>query len=128
MKGVAKFIAVVASITVLVVPAATMPLHCILMAPSGSETPHQCHMMGGISLANQISAVPSTNSCCQVPAAKPEAMIVPQSPVGKEIIVVPDTGSLLVDIQEESVLHGSLNWAAQSPGATPQAVLCTFLV
>lgn len=129
MTGIGKFVALVASIAVFVMPAAAMPLHCILMVPSGGNV-HPCHMMGMSSSADseQVSAAPFDHSCCQVSAARPESMTVPQPPSSKGILAPPTTNALLADLPAAPVLHERLDWTAPSPGGPPQAVLCTFLI
>ena len=129
MNYVAKFVAVVASIAIFAMPAAAMPLHCMLKAPSGEST-HPCHMVGMSSSADpaQIGSAPVDHSCCQVSAAKPETMTAPQSPSGKGILAPPTTSALLADLPALPVVHDLLDWTVPSPGGTPQAVLCTFLI
>src|SRR5712692_7533868 len=80
MTYIGKFAAVLLSITIFAMPAAAMPLHCLLMAPSG-ENAHPCHMLGMNSSADNIKATPSDRACCAVSAARPESIAVPQSPV-----------------------------------------------
>ncbi len=128
MTRIGKFVAVVASIAVFAMPAATLSLHCLLMAPMGDNPHHQCHMMGMNPAADQINAAPVNHSCCQVSAAKPESMTVPQSPSGKGILAPPSTNALLADLPAAPVLHELLDWTALSPGGPPQAALCTFLI
>ena len=126
MAGIGKLVAVVVSITLFVMPAAAMPLHCILMTPSG-ESAHPCHMMGMNSSADQIKAAPSDRSCCEVSAAKPESITVPQAPVTGSVAPTASE-AFLSDIPASPVVHGPLDWNVQSPGGPPQSVLCTFLI
>jgi hypothetical protein len=128
MRRMWKFVAVLASIAVFAMPAATLSLHCVLMAPLGDDPHHQCHMMGMNPAADQINAAPVNHSCCQVSATKPESMTVPQSPSGKGILVPPTANALSADLPAAPVLHRPLDWTAPSPGGPPQAVLCTFLI
>ncbi len=126
MTRIWKLAAVVASITLFVMPAAAMPLHCIFMIPSG-ESAHPCHMMGMNSSTDQIKTAPSDHSCCQVSAARPESITVPQAPV--DSLVAPTASSaFLSDLPAIPVVHGPVDWNMQSPGGLPQAVLCTFLI
>jgi hypothetical protein len=128
MTRIGKFVAVVASIAVFAMPAATLSLHCVLMAPMGDNPHHQCHMMGTNPAADQINAAPVNHSCCQVSAAKPESMTVPRPPSGKGILAPPSTNALSADLPAAPVLHEPLDWTALSPSSPPQAVLCTFLI
>lgn len=128
MTGIGKFVAVVVGISMFAMPAATMPLHCILTIPSGGDNPHQCHMMAGDSSTDQIKAAPTSLSCCRVSAAKPEAVIAPQAPSSSALTLQPAVRTLLSDLSASRVFHEPANWTAQSPGAPPQAVLCTFLI
>lgn len=127
MKRIGKFVAVLASIALFVMPAATMPLHCIFKASSGGNT-HPCHMMGMNSSADQINAAPSNHSCCQVSAAKPESITVPQSPAGKGMVAPATTNAFLSDLPTAPVLHELFDWTVKSPAGPPLAVLCTFLI
>ena len=123
-----KLVAVVASIAVFVMPAATMPFHCMLRAPSG-ET-HPCPMMGRSSSADeeQVSLAHFDHSCCQVSTAKPESLTVPQSSSGKRILAPPTTNAVLADLPAAPLLHELRESAVPSLGGPPQAVLCTFLI
>jgi hypothetical protein len=127
MTRIVKFVALVASIAVFVMPAATMPLHCVLMAPSGGDA-HPCHMMGMTSSANQITTAPSDHSCCQVSAARPEPITVPRAPAGSGIVVPLTLLAFLSDLPAVPALREAFDWNVQSPGGPPQAVLCTFLI
>ena len=130
MSRAIKFVtAVLASIAVFVMPAASMPLHCMLRAPSG-ESAHPCHMMGMSSstAADQISSAPFDHSCCQVSAAKTESISVTASPSGKGTLAPPTTSALLTNLPAEPALRDHLDLSAPSPGGPPQAVLCTFLI
>lgn len=126
MTRIWKLAAVVASVTLLVMPAAAMPLHCILMTPSGANA-HSCHMMGMNSSADEIKAAPSDRSCCAVSAARPESITVPQAPVTSSVAPTASE-TFLSDIPASPVVHGPLDWNVQSPGGAPQSVLCTFLI
>jgi len=125
MTSIGKLVAVVVSITLFVMPAAAMPLHCILMTPSGENT-HPCHMMGMNSSADQIKAAPSDRSCCEVSAARPESITVPQVPVTSS--VAPAAQAFLSDLPAAPVVYEPFDWNVQSPGGPPQAFLCTFLI
>ncbi|MBZ5612366.1 MAG: hypothetical protein LAO23_00035 [Acidobacteriia bacterium] len=126
MAHIGKYAAVVLSIAIFAMPAAAMPLHCILNAPSSGST-HPCHMMGMNPFANQINAALVNHSCCTVAAAKPEPITMPQAPVTNS--AAPATSpEFLSDFPVAPVLHEPSDRIAQSPGAPPQAVLCTFLV
>lgn len=126
MKFVAAVLAVIA---VFVVSAAAMPLHCMFMAPSG-EGGQPCHMMGMSSPADgvQVSSAPFDHSCCQVSAAKPESLTVPQSPSGKGVLAPPAANALLAELPTAPVLRQFLVWTAPPPSGPPQAVLCTFVI
>jgi hypothetical protein len=126
MAYIEKFAAVLLSITIFVMPAATMPLHCILKAPSGKNA-HACHMMGMSSSADHTKAASSDRSCCAVSAAKPEAITVPQTPVTNSVAPAASQ-AFLSDLPTVPVVHVPFDAIAQSPGAPPQAVLCTFLI
>lgn len=131
MTRTIKFVAaVLAAISVFVMPAASMPLHCMLMAPTGGSS-SPCHMMGMSSPANgvQVSAAPFDHSCCQVSAARTEALTVPQVPSGREALVPPSSANaLLTGVLATPVLHELLVRTAPPPSGAPQAVLCTFLI
>jgi hypothetical protein len=126
MAYIEKFAAVLLSITIFVMPAATMPLHCILGAPSGKNA-HPCHMMGMNSSADQTKAASSDHSCCAVSAAKPESITVPQTPVTNSVSPAASQ-AFLSDLPTAPAVHGPFDWDVQSPGGPPQAVLCTFLI
>jgi hypothetical protein len=128
MTRIWKFVAVVASIAVFAMPAATLSLHCVLMPPLGDNPHHQCRMMAMNSSADQIKTAPSGRSCCEVSAAKPESMTVPQSPSGKGILAPPTTNALSTDLPAAPVLHELLDRTALLTGGPPLAVLCTFLI
>lgn len=130
MTRTTKFVtAVFVAIAVFVMPAASMPLHCMLMAPSG-ETANPCQMMGMSPSAGaaQFNSAPFNHPCCQASAVKPETMTVPQSPSGKGLLALPPTGKLLADLPAVTVVHNLLDSTVPSPGGPPQAVLCTFLI
>lgn len=130
MSRVIKFVtAVVAVIAVFAMPAASMPLHCMLTAPSG-ESAHPCHMMGmnSSTQTDQMSSVAFDHSCCQVSAAKTESMSVFPSPSGKGTLAPPATSALLAKLPAEPALRDHLDFGAPPPGGLPQAVLCTFLI
>jgi hypothetical protein len=121
--------AVLAVIGVFVMPAATMPLHCVLKAPVGGSG-HPCPMMGMNSSADlvQLGSAPVDHSCCQISAATPESLTAPESPSGKGILIPTTTSTSVSDLPETSVRHELLDWTAPSLGGPPQAVLCTFLI
>jgi hypothetical protein len=123
---IGKLAAVVLSIAILAMPAAAMPLHCLLMPPSG-ENAHPCHMMGMDSSADNIKATPSDHSCCAVSAARPESIAVPQAPVTSSVAPTASQ-TFLSDLPAAPVVPGPFDWNVQSPGAPPQALLCTFLI
>jgi hypothetical protein len=126
MACIGKFATVLLSITIFAMPAATMPLHCLLMPPSG-ENAHPCHMMGMNSSAENINATPSDRSCCAVSAARPESIAVPQAPVTSSVAPTASQ-TFLSESPAAPVVHGRLDWIVQLSGAPPQAVLCTFLI
>jgi hypothetical protein len=126
MAHIGKLAAVVLSIAIFAMPAAAMPLHCILKVPS-SGTAHPCHMMGMNPFANQINAALANHSCCTVAAAKPEPVAVLQAPVTNSAAPAASP-AYLSDLPDAPVFHEPSDWIAQSPGAPPQAVLCTFLI
>lgn len=130
MTRTGKLVAAVVGITMFVMPAAAMPLHCILTASSGQAEHPTCHMRMGMNpTADQITpAAPSDHSCCQAPAAKPESVTVPRSPTGKRMIAPPATNGLLSDLPPVAVRHELLARTAKSAGGPPLAVLCTFLI
>ena len=126
MKCIGKFAAVVLSMAIFAMPAAAMPLHCLLMAPSGANA-HPCPMMGMDSSSDNIKAAPSDRSCCEVAAARPQPFTVSQAPVTNSFAPAASQ-ALLSDLPAAPVAHGPFDWIAQLPGAPPQAVLCTFLI
>lgn len=131
MTLIGKLAAVVASIALFVMPAAAMPLHCVLTAPAEQAGHPTCHhmMMGDNPSADQIAAgTPSDHSCCQVSAAKPESITVPQSPAGKGIVPPPAASVALSDLPALRVLHERYDWTLVLPDGPPQEVLCTFLI
>ena len=125
MTRIWKLAALVASITMLVMPVAAMPLHCIFM-PSSGDNAHPCHMMGMTSSTDQVKTAPSDHSCCQVSAARPESITVPQAPVA--LSVAPTVSQAFLSDVPAAPLHGPFDWNLQSPGGPPQAILCTFLI
>jgi hypothetical protein len=127
MTRIWKFVAVVASIAVFAMPAATLSLHCVLMASLGDNPHQQCHMMRMNPSADQIKTAPSDRSCCEVSAARPESITVPQAPVTRSGAPTA-LRAFLSDLPAAPVAHEPFDWNVQSPGAPPQAVLCTFLI
>lgn len=126
MACIGKFAAVVLSIAIFAMPSAAMPLHCMLMAPS-SGSPHPCHMMGMNAAADQINGASVNQVCCTVSAARPESIIVPQTPVTNSVAPAASP-ALPSDLPAAPVSHVFPDRIVQSPGAPPQAVLCTFLI
>lgn len=126
MAHIGKFAAVVLSIAIFVMPAAAMPLHCILKVPSSGST-HPCHMMGMNPFANQINAALVSHSCCTVAAAKLEPIAVPRT-TGANSAAPAASSAFLSDLPVTPVLRKPSDWIAQSPGAPPHALLCTFLI
>lgn len=132
MTRAIKFVtAVVAVIAVFVMPAASMPLHhCMLTAPTG-ESSSPCHMIAMGSPANglQVSAAPFDHSCCQVSAARTEALTVPQVPSGRGVLApASSANTLLAGMLATPVVRELLVRTAPPPGGVPQAVLCTFII
>ena len=127
MTRVWKFVAVVASIAVFAMPAATLSLHCVLMPPLGDNPHHQCRMMVMNPAADQILAAPVNHSCCTVSAAKTESTTVPREPVTSSVALTASQ-AFLSDLSAVPVAHERFDWNVQSPGAPPQAVLCIFLI
>lgn len=125
MTRIWKLAAVIAGITIFVMPLAAMPLHCIFM-PSSGENAHPCHMMGMTSSTDQVKTAPSDHSCCQVSAARPESITA--APPDASSVAPTVSQAFLSDLPAIPVVHGSLDWNMQSPGGPPQAVLCTFLI
>jgi hypothetical protein len=125
MTCVGKFAAVLLSITILAMPAATMPLHC-LMATSGGNA-HPCHTMGMDSSADNIKGTPSDRSCCTVSPARPQPFTVPQAPVTNSVAPTASQ-TFLSDPPAVPVVQVPFDWNIQSPSTPPQAVLCTFLI
>ena len=125
MTRIWKLAAVIAGITIFVMPLAAMPLHCIFM-PSSGENAHPCHMMGMTSSTDQVKTAPSDHSCCQVSAARPESIT--GAPPDASSVAPTVSQAFLSDLPAIPVVHGSLDWNMQSPGGPPQAVLCTFLI
>lgn len=128
MTRIEKFVAVVVSIAVFAMPAATLSLHCLLVAPLADNPHQQCHMMGMNSSDNQIKAAPTDHSCCQLSAARPESITVPRAPAGSEMVAPPMSMAFLSDLPAAPEVHESFDWNVQSPDGPPQAVLCTFLI
>ena len=126
MAYIDKFAAVLLSMTIFAMPAAAMPLHCILMAPSSGNT-HPCHMMEMNPSADQINAALVSHSCCVVSAARPQPITVPQAPATNSVAPTASQ-AFRSDLPAVPVVHGPFDRIAQSPGALPQAVLCTFLI
>ena len=128
MTRIVKFTAVVLSIAIFAMPAATLPLHCVFMAPSGNNPHPQCDMAGMNSPVEQMKAGPNNRACCEVSAPKPESIIVPQAPASSAITAPLTSQASLSDLPAAPVCNEPSDWLAQSPGAPPQAVLCTFLI
>jgi hypothetical protein len=127
MTRIWKFVAVVASIAVFAMPAATLSLHCVLMPPLGDNPHHQCRMMVMNPSADQIDAAPVNHSCCAVSAAKTESTTLPRDP-GTRSVAPTALRAFLSDVPAAPVVHELVDWNVQSPGAPPQSVLCTFLI
>jgi|SRR5581483_11748172 len=128
MTRIVKFTAVVLSIAIFAMPAATLSLHCVFMDRLGNSPHPQCSMMGMNPPADQMKAGPNNRACCEVSAPKPESIIVPQAPAGSGVTAPLTSQASLSDLPSAPVFHEPSNWLAQSPGAPPQAVLCTFLI
>lgn len=128
MTSLGKFVALIASIALFVGPVTAMPLHCILMAHSGSENPHQCHMSEVNSSANQITAPLSNYSCCHVSAAEPGSVTLPQLPAGMGTAAYLAINAFMFDLPVAPVCSKASDGIVQSPGGSPQAVLCIFLI
>ena len=126
MTGRGKFVAVVAGIMILVMPAAAMPFRCALMSSSG-ESAHHCQMMGMNSPATQLKASPGDLSCCQGSDARPETIIVPRGS-GDNGVVVPQTVAFMSDLSIANAGREMFDHRVQSSGGPPLAVLCTFLI
>ena len=97
------------------------------MAPSEHCTPH-CPMMSGQAPSFSIQEASADSSCCQVSAAKPTPVSVPQAPSGSTIGAAPtfsvstlDTPSRVVELQPPDL-------TIRTSVPSPQAILCTFLV
>jgi hypothetical protein len=128
MTRIWKFVAVVASIAVFAMPAATLSLHCVLMPPLG-DNPHQhCRMMVMNPSADQIDAAPVNHSCCTVSAAKTETPTVPRAPAGTGIVAPQMSVAFLSDLPAVPAAYEPFDRDMQSPGGPPQAFLCTFLI
>ena len=108
-------------------PAATLPLHCVLMAPMGNRSHQQCLMAGMNSSAEQIKAGTANHSCCTVSAARPESIAVPPAPADHGMFAPPASVAFLSDLPAAPI-HELLAWNVQSPVGPPQAFLCTFLI
>src|SRR5262245_32857505 len=129
MTWVGKLVAIIASVAVFLMPAAALPLHCILTVPSGQGA-DPCRMMGMTPSANveQIGSAPFDHSCCQVSAPRVQSPTVPQSSATRQILAPPTTNGLLVVLPAARNLRGLPHSPSPSPGGPPQAVLCTFLI
>jgi len=132
MARIGKFVAVVASIALFVMPAATMRLHCLFNTPSGAasgQADHSCHHTMEIGTApHQFAVGPIDHSCCQFSAETPESLIVPQSSAAKGTLVPPTPNALSADLLATPVLRELPDSTVPSRGGPPQAVLCTFLI
>ena len=126
MRGFGKVVALVASVAMFVMPATPLPLHCVLMAHQSAAGPHPCGMMRfGAPSGNQTSAVPSELPCCHVSPAKTESTVSAPLPsfavyLAAEI-VLPKTAAA-------PAFTKNFDENERSPGHSPQAVLCTFLI
>jgi hypothetical protein len=127
MTRIWKFVAVVASIAVFAMPAATLSLHCVLMPPLGDSPHHQCRMMVMNPSADQIDAAPVNHSCCTVSAARTESITVPREPLTSSVVLTASQ-AFLSDLPVAPVAYERFDWKLQSPGAPPQALLCIFLI
>jgi hypothetical protein len=129
MSRSAKLVAIIASMAVFVMPAATMPLHCTFGVPSG-QTVDPCHMAGMSSSAGTelVNSTPFDHSCCQASAPKPESLTASQSSTGKGILAPATTNVFLVDLSATPALREVPYSTMPSHGGLPQAVLCTFLI
>jgi hypothetical protein len=127
MTRIGKFAAVMASIAVFAMPAATLSLHCVLMAPLGDDPHHQCHMMGMNPSPDQINAAPVSHSCCTVSAARTEPITVPRELVTSSVVLTASQ-AFLSALPAAPVARERFDWNVQSPGGPPLAFLCTFLI
>jgi hypothetical protein len=129
MSRMGKLVAIIVSIAVFVMPAATLPLHCIFKAPSG-QSADPCRMIGMSTSesAEQVKSAPFDHSCCQVSAPRTESPTVPQSSAAKQILTPTITNGLLAVLPATPDLRGLPHSPASSPAGPPQAVLCTFLI
>jgi hypothetical protein len=127
MTRVRRFVAVMVSTAAFAMPAATLPLHCVLMAPMEKSSHQQCLMVGMNSSAEQIKAGDANHSCCAVSAAKPELIAVPPAPADHGMFAPQASAAFLSDLPAAPI-HELLAWNVQSPVGPPQAFLCTFLI
>jgi hypothetical protein len=118
---------VMVSAAAFAMPAATLPLHCVLMAPMANSSHQQCLMVGMNSSVEQIKAGGANHSCCTVSAAKPELIAVPPAPADHGMFAPQASVAFLCDLPSAPI-HELLAWNVQSLGGPPQAVLCTFLI
>lgn len=130
MARIRKFVAVAVGIAMVVMPAAKMPLHCILTASAEQAGHPTCHMMGDNPVGDQITATaPSDHSCCQVSAARTEALTVPRMPSDAGVLLPPSSANtLLAGTLATLVVREFLVRTAPPPRGAPQPVLCTFLI
>lgn len=127
MTTLGKFVAVIASLALFLMPASAMPLHCLLMGVAGGIH-HQCHMTEASPSGDQVGALPSHYSCCSVSPAESESTTVPLPPPAKGAVAQVATDAFLVDLMALAVDQGLSDSNPQSPGGLRQAVLCVFLI
>jgi hypothetical protein len=127
MSGKEKFVAVLASIAVFMLPAATMPLQCLLMGPPKGEHCHHHVMVTENAPEKQLNPVSYNRLCCDVSAKTAESITLPPLPAGERIVITPIRNTLRSDLLTLTV-HKGHDCALVLPGGPPQAVLCTFLI
>jgi hypothetical protein len=130
MNGVFKLVAVILVLAALVSPALALTV-CRTSAPaedSGMKCPPDCPMMAECAKAHAASAAAAPGSCCQMTSGKPAPAAVPRLPVSpaqaQPLAIDAATHVLLVAQAQE------MKAAPHVPAldASPQAVLCTFLI
>src|SRR5512146_438912 len=131
MKGTSKFVALMLMMAMLFASPALAFASCWTAASadeSGMKCPPDCPMMADCDKAQIAFSVPDSSPCCQMSSGKSAPAEVPQVPVSPATASPVNLNSaehMLVSVQlraSKSVPHVLL------PEASPQALLCTFLV
>jgi hypothetical protein len=122
-----KLVALVLAIAMFVVPAAALS-SCGLLMASMSESNPCCPMMHGKPSPASIRQGPMGESCCQVSSSKPEQQSSLPTQTSNSLEVIPAAPASSVDAPYVALHSRFAELLFRPPSASPQAVLCTFLI